>query len=271
MPKSSLLLFFAIYILVSCSDISNRLLDKISETEGPTGIESEQWKSISNFINLLKSDNKSEISKIVHYPLRRNYPLRSIKNRSDFLDRYDLIFDTEFKKRILRADQNKSWSLMGLKGLMFHSGVIWLGLEGTIIAINNESKGEKAQRLKAINLDKLQLNRELRKFYEPVLEWRTKSYTIRVDQLNCFSSNLRYASWSQNKSKLDSPDLVLSNGTIIFDGNGGSHHYIFHNGNSEYKIYIYEIRGPDAPRGILEVSTKSEVVLSEDLTSKTYE
>ena len=65
----------------------------------------------------------------------------------------------------------------------------------------------------------------VRKFKRPVFEWKTKSYIIRVDDMDDW--DYRYSSWSIDKKLSDKPDLVIYDGEYNPQGSGGNHNYDF--------------------------------------------
>lgn len=217
---------------------------------------------IEKFILLVKKNNLKELSKKIRYPLNRLYPIPSIKNSSDFIKRYDEFMDSELKSIIITPNKENSWSEMGWRGLMLKNGEIWLDFEGYLTQINYESKFEIKRRAELIDLDKQNLYPVLRNFLEPILEWETKSYHIRVDHLGDYK--YRYSEWSKNIPTSQKPDLVINNGEWEADGNVGNHHYDFFNEGTKYMVYINRIGNDDTvfPGG-LEVSQSNKIVLDE--------
>ena len=71
----------------------------------------------------------------------------------------------------------------------------------------------------------------------PLGVWQTEKFTIKIDKLNQNTNTFRYTSWSRGKSMQDEPDLVLENGDLIFDGNGGNRRYQFKNGRYVYVLF----------------------------------
>ena len=69
------------------------------------------------------------------------------------------------------------------------------------------------------------LHPSLHQFIYPGLEWKTKNYTIRVDEVQ--DREYRYAAWFKGQSTLDQPYLILEGGTYHAEGSGGNHHYKF--------------------------------------------
>jgi len=50
-------------------------------------------KEISNFIDCFKTQNIEKLSSLISFPLKREYPIPDIKNKQEFLKRYNEIFD----------------------------------------------------------------------------------------------------------------------------------------------------------------------------------
>ncbi|MBP7498588.1 MAG: hypothetical protein KA796_01830, partial [Chryseobacterium sp.] len=50
-------------------------------------------ENIQKLINLFKTKNVDGISKVITYPLTREYPIPSVKNEADLKKRFNQIFD----------------------------------------------------------------------------------------------------------------------------------------------------------------------------------
>ncbi|RZK02986.1 MAG: hypothetical protein EOO46_18175, partial [Flavobacterium sp.] len=56
-------------------------------------LKKEQRQSIQKLINTFKTNNKTKFASLISYPLRREYPLKDVKDKNDFIQRFDDIFD----------------------------------------------------------------------------------------------------------------------------------------------------------------------------------
>jgi hypothetical protein len=98
-------------------------------------IERQNHDEISQIINAFKAKDKKAIATFIVYPMGREFPIPAIKNESDFLARFNEIFDEYFIKLIADSDLENDWSQMGWRGVMFSNGKLWLNSEGKITAI----------------------------------------------------------------------------------------------------------------------------------------
>lgn len=98
---------------------------------------------IDEFKNTFKNRDIEKLSDFIHYPLLRKSPILPILNEEQFYKRYNEIFDEYLIKEIIESDTENDWSQMGEKGVMFKSGVLWLDLEGKVIAVNYQSQLER--------------------------------------------------------------------------------------------------------------------------------
>jgi len=48
-------------------------------------LKKEQIQSIQKLINSFKTKNKTKIADLIYYPLRREYPLKDVKDKNDFI------------------------------------------------------------------------------------------------------------------------------------------------------------------------------------------
>lgn len=223
--------------------------------------EQKHTEIVKPLIEAFKVNDRKAISKMIAYPLRRKDPILSIKTESEFISRFEQIFDAELVNKIVHSDSEKDWRKVGWRGIMLLRGTLWLDTNGKISSVNYESKAEKNIRAKLLKKQKQSLHNTVASFNKPILEWQTRGFHIRIDDLG--DNNFRYASWSINKSTSDKPDLVLFNGKITFEGSGGNHYYSFINGQYLYRCYVNIISNETSPAGVLEVLKSDKALLSQ--------
>jgi hypothetical protein len=194
------------------------------------------YPAIRQFIYWVETDNREALSKHVEYPLSRSYPIPDIENAQEFIERYDEIFDKHLIGMIVNSDLGEDWKGAGWRGVMLKLGQLWLHYDGELHAINYKSEFEQAKQIELIDEDRTRLHPSVRKFKRPIFEWKTKSYIIRVDELD--DGDYRYASWSIGKKLSDKPDLVLNDGKRYWQGSGGNHNYDFINGKYIHRIEV---------------------------------
>jgi hypothetical protein len=223
-------------------------------------LKKEQVQSIQKLINIFKAKNKTKIADLIYYPLRREYPLQDVKDKNDFIKRFDDIFDKEFLDHIAKS-KIKDWSEVGWRGIMFDNGILWIDDDGKIMTVNYQSTKEKQLLANAILSDKNQLLKSLQNFDKPLYLIFTKNYKIRVDEKS--PGIYRYAAWKIKNQKSE-PDIVIENGVLEFQGSGGNHTITFKNNGYIYTVYINELGTVDTPDATLEVSKQEKTVLTED-------
>jgi len=219
---------------------------------------------VTKFIECIKTNNKGKIAKLVSYPLNREYPLPSIKDKKDFVKHFDEIFDDSLKQVILKSKPASDWAEVGWRGIMLNDGILWLDMQGQITGINYESKAEKEQRLALIEKERKTIHTSLWQFKEPVCILKTAKYLIRIDELN--SGKYRYACWPISKTMLDKPDLILNNGEYEADGSGGNHSYTFKSADYTYECSIIIMGEDGMPPAKLTVYKGEKEVVSQDAT-----
>ena len=62
------------------------------------------------------------------------------------------------------------------------------------------------------------------------------------------------------------PDIVIVNGTVHFDGNGGNHHYTFQNNDYTYICDIVVIGNNDSTSATLTVSRGDKNMITQKAT-----
>ena len=218
-------------------------------------------KKIQNVIRLFKNKNVKGISEIVRYPLERDYPVKSVKSKSEFVKRFNQIFDNSVVNLISKS-KISDWSEVGWRGIMLGNGVMWVDIDGKIIALNHQSDFEKKERSRLIAEQKNKVYSSLKVFKEPIYKFKTKHYIIRIDELE--NGFYRYASWKNSQQESSKPELILQKGTVDYSGSGGNHTFTFINGDYIYKIYRNIIGAEDTPEISLHIERGNKTILVED-------
>lgn len=222
----------------------------------------EYQKFVKSFITNVKNNNKQGVAALISFPLKREYPIPAVKNKTDFIKRYDQIFDSTLKNKIINSNPATEWSEMGWRGIMLGQGDIWMDTEGKIITINYQSKAEKELKNKLVVGEKGKLHSSIAMFKAPVYVLETSKFRIRIDDLG--NDNYRYASWSIKKSMSEKPDLVITNGKWISDGSGGNSHFEFNKGVYLYECSIIVLGTSDSPPAQLTISQNGKEILNQD-------
>ena len=234
----------------------------IMETEAEVVSENdfdEVSQTVSNFINSIK-EGKEAVSNLVNYPLERIYPLLPIKNKQDFLERYEDLFDSKLQQEIIYSNPLTDWESMGWHGTMFQNGTLWIDSDGKLTSLNYQSDKESQLREKIIETERKSLHESIQTYEQPILIMETSTDKIRIDDLG--NGNYRYASWKLDSKKNDKPNLILTNGSFSPDGSGGNHAYIFTNGNFKYECWIWEITGggSNSPASLVVYENENEIL-----------
>jgi hypothetical protein len=223
--------------------------------------DSNYTKVVIQFIDRVKKDSIEKIAEHTSYPFIRQTPLPDIKSKKDFERHYHEVFDDSLVNLIVHSDIKNDWAEMGWRGIMFLNGEVWLDYNGSLQAVNYESKIEQQKRDSLVSIDKSKLYPALQKFQSPVLYWSTKSFKIRIDDLGDY--NYRYASWSASKKQSDKPDLVIMHGKVEFDGSGGNHDYVFKNDGYTYVCSVIVMGEEGSPTDVLTISKNGKEILNE--------
>ena len=222
----------------------------------------EYQKFIKKFIDNVKNDRKEVVAEAIKYPLRRENPIPSIKNKTEFVKRYDEIFDTKLKTEISQSNPAKDWSEVGWRGIMLNQGTLWMDTDGKVFSIIYQSKVENDIKSKLIASEKSKLHPSITKFKEPQIIIETSKFRVRIDDLG--NDNYRYASWSVKQLMSEKPDLIITNGKWFHDGTGGNNHYDFKKGNFLYQCYITVLGTKDSAPASLTIYQNGREILNQD-------
>ena len=220
---------------------------------------------VQKVLQAFKGKNINDIAKLVAYPLEREDPLPPIRNEKEFIQRFNDVFDQHLLSSIVNSKIEKDWNEVGWRGIMLGDGDIWINYDGQISAINYQSPTELmvSNRLRAKG--RRALHRSVSQYAKSILNWQTKRYHIRVDELK--DGQLRYTSWSKGKKTSQKPDLILHNGMLQMDGTGRNQSYVFHNGKYKYQLKVNSIGTSSATYGMLKVFKGGQEVDSEAVVS----
>lgn len=228
-----------------------------SDSEQNT-LEPEETDSIQKLIELFKKVDIEGISNKISYPLDRDYPIPSIRDKEEFIQRFHEVFDQKLIDNIAQSDISQ-WTEVGWRGIMLDNGVVWMSFQpGFISAINYQSKREKNIQAELIRKDKEQLHATLRNFKSPVYKIQTEKFLIRIDELS--ENSYRYVSWKAGADEAILPDLVLKNGICEMQGSGGNHEFTFVNGIYTYKVRRNILGERDSPDVTIQVEKRGEII-----------
>lgn len=232
--------------------------DHASSNSEQNTLEPEEIDSIKKLIELFKKVDIEGISNKISYPLDRDYPIPSIRNKEEFIQRFHEVFDQKLIDNIAQSDISQ-WTEVGWRGIMLDNGVVWMSFQpGFISAINYQSKREKNIQAELIRKDKEQLHATLRNFKSPVYKIQTEKFLIRIDELS--ENSYRYVSWKAGADEAIQPDLVLKNGLCEMQGSGGNHEFTFVNGIYTYKVRRNILGERDSPDVTIQVEKRGEII-----------
>jgi hypothetical protein len=218
--------------------------------------------SIRKVIDLFKLNDIEKISNIIRFPLCRQYPIPSIKDKKEFTKRFNEVFDKILIEKIANS-KIEQWTEIGWRGIMLDDGVLWMAnSDGIITAVNYQSDLEKKLWDDLIAEEKENLFISLKNFEKPIFKIKTRTSLIRIDQLT--NNYYRYASWKIGEEQSSKPDIIIDNGELKYEGSGGNHVITFVKGNYTYRIYRNILADENSPDITLEVEKNGEVILTED-------
>lgn len=214
---------------------------------------------IKKFISAIKSRDKNLISNYINYPFFLQTSIPPIRNKEEFIEKFDLLFDDYLLNEIVNKPEE--WQRMGTKGIIFKDGDLWLDIDGSkIISINYKTKKQENLKQLLITKEKDLIHQSLKDYSKPLFEVYTDKYRIRVDYLE--NRKYRYAAWNIDNNISDKPNIILTNGTIEYNGNGGTYSLYFSNG--EYK-YVIENNQAFSIKSYLKVFKNDKLLLDTEL------
>ena len=184
--------------------------------------------AIKKFQEDVRSKNRERIASHFKFPFDIGYPLPDIKDKNDFIARYELLFDKFIEEEISCSNDWCSWH-----GVTCNSGHLLFGdvdssgnLIATFIRLHPKAYYEVLER--EIDIQRQSLHPSLHKFRRPIVVARSESCIFRVDEI--VPGELRLAIWTQGKTMKDCPDYVNKDGFISQVGSSGCPDWLFVNG-----------------------------------------
>ena len=116
-----------------------------------------------------------------------------------------------------------------------------------------------------INLDTLRklVYKDLKDFKTIKVYMQTSKFKIWIDQME--DGSYRYASWPKSKTIDSSPDLILKNGAVNYEGSSGNHGYEFKNANTKYICNI-NVLGKSSDDAFLVVKQGDKIIIDQSAT-----
>ncbi len=268
-------LLFIGLILFGCNQTDHKKTDPANENTADTTnrqsldqekpeeneLTEEIKKDIQHTIDIFKTEDIDKIADRISFPLDREYPIPSIKNKEEFRQRFNEVFD-KFLIDKIASSKIEQWSEVGWRGIMLDGGIIWMSdSDGIITAVNHQSDLEKSVRKALIEKEKENLHSSLKIFESPIYKIKTKNRLIRIDEL--IDRKYRYASWRIGAKDSSKPDIILVDGEQGFGGSGGNQVFIFTDSITTYTIYRNVIGEEETPAILLEVEKSGKTILKE--------
>jgi hypothetical protein len=185
-------------------------------------------------IHLIETNNSTELSKLIHYPLKRSNPLPDIKNPTEFIAHYSSLFDISLKNLLKEYNDSDIFEHNGAYGLIGgnFSGQIWIGDDGKILGLVS-SKTEEQEKQTLIVKIKREMNPSVNDWDENIVVGKSERLLIRVDNTN---KGLRYICWNNGRTIKDIPNIILYNGIAEAQGEIGGWTWTFKNGDWTYVV-----------------------------------
>lgn len=195
---------------------------------------------VQKFKDAVKTDNPKIIADYVEYPYTMRNPLPDIENKEDFINNYEMLFDSELKQAISDS-KIEDWEEVGWRGIMLYSGMLWLSEDGRLKATNYYTDKAREYVAKWYENDKNTIYEPLRKYDENIGIFKTDTKLVRIDRINTdeyYNSQYRLALWTKDGKMSDKPEILISDGKVAYLGSANNTEYHFKSGNSEYVFFV---------------------------------
>lgn len=231
---------------------SNGIAQNVSE---------EQSGGVTKFIELVKSNDWASLSERIIYPLHREYPVASIENKTEFLERRNELFDDSLISMVGNSTVDSNWRSVGSRGIMLNRGDIWLDTDGNLIGLNYQTAAENAMENRLIEEDRSSLPVSLQEYERPILQMDADKFIIRIDQVK--GQSYRFIGWIQGNRNPNRPAVeIIPNGFLEHLGSGGNHSYTFTSDLGTFVCFVNETGEEGTPPGELVLYRDGELIRS---------
>lgn len=194
----------------------------------------------------VRSKDREKIASYFRFPFDLGYPLPEIKDKDDFLAKYELIFDNVIEEEILYSNRWCRIPEMYVRHVK-HKRLLSGEIDNNNLIITSFDFHPAAY-YKAleeeINIQRQMVHPSLRDYRRPLVVARPESYIFRVDEIQ--PGEMRLALWKKGKTMKNSPDYVAQNGFLTRAGLWGIPDWMFINGKDTVWVgYDYSDNGTD--------------------------
>jgi len=205
----------------------------------------EKHKFTIEFIEAFRNNNKLKIASFISYPIKMSYPNPPIKSQSEFLKRYDELFDEYIVNLIINS--TGKWDINDENSIRFNDGVTILGTmylfaDSRTFIINHITDNEREKLKLIIEREKEGLHFSIKNYLYPCLIMKTKTIQLRIDKLE--NLGYRLSLWDIKTPMSQKPKKIWLNGEYETRGSCDNIIYIFRNNEFTYEICVNSCGAP---------------------------
>ncbi len=213
----------------------------------------ESWKQreeymfdlFARFSRYTKEMKIDSLATFFQYPIRRQYPTRDIMNQKEFIERYEEIFDKEFRNKIINNPDD--WGLVNWRGYMYDLGDLWIeDGDNEIYAVNVYSKLGEERLIQDIKSERSHLHESIKVHAtDPICSFVTKNgeWYGRIDNISPVDNINAQISLYKSTTPIDcAPDFMVL-GREEVQGTACNLFYTFQGGSFSFEVNnprIYE-------------------------------
>lgn len=192
-------------------------------------------KAVREFQEDVRSGDRERIASHFSFPYDIGYPLPAIRDKDDFMAKYDLLFDRDIEVDIVCSND---WCDFGWRGIACNSGwLLWGDMDSTAFAVtafNTHTDAFRKAWQEEVDRQRTRVHPSLRNYLKPKVVAKTDSCIFRVDEMP--DGKLRLAFWQKGKTMKDRPDYVNQEGFRCLEGSAGYPDWLFVNGRDTVNV-----------------------------------
>ncbi len=198
---------------------------------------------VEKFKTLIATNNPHIISKYVKYPFNIGDNCPDIQNKEEFVQNFDIIFDSLLTTQIMASDINL-WNFNEKQNVIFYdSPYVQLSTDGYLMDIEYTAKRTQNNK-KCVLEEKSKIYPSLKKYQKNLYTLKTYDHIYRIDLTNkgLSATTYRLAIWKKEQKMSEKPLIIINNGKLKLYGSANNEKYIFEDKEISYIVEINTAR-----------------------------
>lgn len=238
MPTKRLLFYVFLFLTDCCvepsfSQVENSQTPPVANQDQPADdqrVFAVDFAAAEKLQTGLRDNDREAVAQLIEYPLRREFPLKSIANKVEFKVHWAEYFDTANIKTLIDAQAEQ----YGWRGIALANGRVWFA-HGHVASIFTETAAGKEALADARKREAQTLYASARGYDSIAFQCNTAMLQVRAQR---HGKDLRYFAWKTGVALSSKPQLELRGGVYDPQGTGGNFNLSFNSKGYAYQLQV---------------------------------